>query len=131
MGMGASVNCASVVSGRSFLSLFCPPVSIRIQFVGASQTNPAGTISRSNDWRDRAPFRARRWLSGGHVQTIASFLLPRKIHLPPPQERLVEVALGVQVRCWCYWQQDHRSDALTLIVIHGLEGSSDSQYMSG
>jgi predicted alpha/beta-fold hydrolase len=77
-------------------------------------------------------FRARRWLGGGHVQTIASFLLPRKIHLPKAEERLVEVEPGVKVRSWCYWQSEaHRQEALTLIVVHGLEGSSDSQYMLG
>jgi len=80
------------------------------------------------------------------VQTIASFLLPRKIHLPPAEERLVEVAPGIKVRCWCYWQgakrgaekgaerrpeKDDRTKPLTLIVVHGLEGSSDSQYMLG
>jgi uncharacterized protein len=83
-------------------------------------------------WADRAPFRPRRWLRGGHVQTIASFLIPRIIHLPPAEERLVEVALGIKVRCWCYWQKDQeKRKALTLIVVHGLEGSSDSQYMTG
>ena len=85
-------------------------------------------------WTGRAPFRARRWLGGGHVQTIASFLLPRKIHLPPAEERLVEVAPGIKVRCWCYWQGSQKADRaqpLTLIVVHGLEGSSDSQYMQG
>ena len=85
-------------------------------------------------WADRAPFRARRWLAGGHVQTIASFLLPRKIHLPPAEERLVEVAPGIKVRCWCYWRGTTKADRaqpLTLIVVHGLEGSSDSQYMLG
>jgi predicted alpha/beta-fold hydrolase len=66
------------------------------------------------------------------VQTIASFLLPRKIHLPPAMERLVEVEPGIKIRCWCYWQDEaHRQEALTLIVVHGLEGSSDSQYMLG
>lgn len=75
-------------------------------------------------------FRARKWLRGGHVQTIASFLLPRRIHLPPPEELLIEVAPGVQVRCWCYWHKD-RSSALTVIAVHGLEGSSESQYMLG
>jgi hypothetical protein len=79
----------------------------------------------------RAPFRARRWLSGGHVQTIASFLLPRKIHLPAAEERLIEVTPGIKVRCWCYWQKEDRTQPLTLIVVHGLEGSSDSQYMQG
>jgi predicted alpha/beta-fold hydrolase len=71
------------------------------------------------------------------VQTIASFLLPRKIHLPPAEERLVEVAPNIKVRCWCYWQKNNEQDnearrkSLTLIVVHGLEGSSDSQYMTG
>ncbi len=93
-------------------------------------------VSR-REWTGRAPFRARRWLSGGHVQTIASFLLPRKIHLPPGGERLVEVAPGIKIRCWCYWQgaergaRKDRAQPLTIIVVHGLEGSSDSQYMQG
>jgi len=66
------------------------------------------------------------------VQTIASFLLPRRIHLPAAEERLVEVAPGVQVRCFAYWQAcEARSSALTLIVVHGLEGSHESQYMLG
>ena len=66
------------------------------------------------------------------MQTIASFLLPRKIDLPPPEERLVEVAPAVQVRCLCYWQTcEIRCSALTLIVVHGLEGSHESQYMLG
>lgn len=65
------------------------------------------------------------------MQTIASFLLPRKIHLPPAEDRLVEVATGIKARCWCYWQGEDRTKALTAIVVHGLEGSSDSQYMMG
>ena len=36
---------------------------------------------------------------------------------------------GVPVLCHCHWQKDRR--ALTLIVVHGLEGSSESQYMLG
>jgi predicted alpha/beta-fold hydrolase len=98
--------------------------------VGTKQTGPKQI--RTDPSTQRPPFRSRRWLGGGHVQTIASFLLPRKIHLPAPEERLVEVEPGIQVRCWCYWH-DHaqRQSALTLIVVHGLEGSSDSQYMLG
>lgn len=64
------------------------------------------------------------------MQTIASFLLSRKVHLPPAEERLIEVAGGIKLRCLCYWQRD-RGKPLTLIVVHGLEGSSDSQYMQG
>lgn len=56
--------------------------------------------------------------------------MPRRIHLRGAEERLVEVASGIKVRCWCHWQQD-RTTAMTLIVVHGLEGSSESQYMIG
>lgn len=68
------------------------------------------------------------------MQTIASFLLPRRVHLPPGEERLIEVAPGIKVRCWCRWWSERGNDrrsALTLIVVHGLEGSTDSEYMLG
>lgn len=72
----------------------------------------------------------RRWLRGGHVQTVASFLFRRSLQLPEPEARMIEVAPGVRVLCHCHWQAD-RAGALTLIVVHGLEGSSESQYMLG
>ena len=66
------------------------------------------------------------------MQTIASFLLPRRIQLPGGEERQVEVEPGIKIRCWCYWQSEaERRQALTIVVVHGLEGSSDSQYMLG
>ena len=79
---------------------------------------------------ERSAFRPRRFLSGGHVQTIASFLLPRRFSLATPEERLVEVEPGVCVLCHCHWQPERQSP-LTVIVVHGLEGSSESKYMMG
>jgi predicted alpha/beta-fold hydrolase len=76
-----------------------------------------------------APFRARRFLRGGHVQTLAAFFLPRRIELPRSERRLIEVEPGIPVLCHCHWQKNKRT--LTLIVVHGLEGSSESQYMLG
>lgn len=61
---------------------------------------------------------------------MASFWLRRRIQLPPAEERLIEVEPGISLRCLCYWQA-HREIPLTLILVHGLEGSSDSQYMQG
>jgi predicted alpha/beta-fold hydrolase len=87
--------------------------------VGTSQTEDGGR-----------PFKPRRWLRGGHVQTLASFLITRHFRVPAPEERLIEVAPGIQVLCHCHWQAD-RARALTIIVVHGLEGSSESQYMLG
>ena len=75
-------------------------------------------------------FVPRRGLRGGHIQTLASYFLPRRIPLPAAEARLIEVEPGVQVLCHCHWQAD-RESALTVIVVHGLEGSSDSQYMLG
>ncbi len=50
--------------------------------------------------------------------------------LPPAEERFVEVGGGAQVLCHCHWLPA-RSDAMTIIIVHGLEGSSDSGYMRG
>lgn len=63
------------------------------------------------------------------MQTLAAFFLPRRIDLPPAEKRLIEVEPGIPVLCHCHWQQNRST--LTLIVIHGLEGSSESQYMLG
>ena len=67
---------------------------------------------------------------GGHLQTLGGFLLQRPILLPASESRMVEVAPGVQVLCHCHWQPERRR-ALTIIVVHGLEGSSDSGYSVG
>jgi predicted alpha/beta-fold hydrolase len=72
----------------------------------------------------------RRGLRGGHLQTLASFFLPRRIALSPSEKRLIEVEPGARVLCHCHWQPD-RENSLTVIIVHGLEGSSESQYMLG
>src|SRR5215470_3636876 len=75
-------------------------------------------------------FQPRRGLSGGHRQTLANFFLLRRVMLPPPEARLIEVEAGVKTLAHCHWQSD-RQNALTVILVHGLEGSSDSPYMLG
>jgi predicted alpha/beta-fold hydrolase len=75
-------------------------------------------------------FLPRRPFRGGHLQTLASYFLSRRIELPPAEKRLIEVEAGTKTLCHCYWQSD-RQRALTVIAVHGLEGSSDSQYMRG
>ncbi len=76
------------------------------------------------------PFVSRRGLRGGHLQTLAGNFLKRENRLPEPEERLFQVEPEVQVLCHCHWQSD-RGRTLTLMIVHGLEGSSDSQYVLG
>ena len=75
-------------------------------------------------------FLPRRFLSGVHRQTLASFFLSRHIVLPSAERRLIEVEPGIKVLAHCHWQSE-RQNALTVIIVHGLEGSSDSHYMIG
>ena len=95
-------------------------------------------MSSPQTWQPTEPFRPRWGIGNGHFQTIASHLLPRAVALPPAEERLIEVAPGIRVRCECHWQAGNngnaieaRRTALTVIAVHGLEGSSDSQYLRG
>lgn len=77
-------------------------------------------------------FVPRRGLRNPHAQTLAGNFLPRTSALPAPEERFFQVEEDVEVRCVCHWQpDDRRHQALTVIIVHGLEGSSDSKYVIG
>jgi len=76
------------------------------------------------------PFEPRRPFIRGHGQTIVGNFLPRRNKLPPPEERLIEVESAMSVLCQCHWQAN-RSNAMTMIIVHGLEGSTESQYVIG
>ena len=84
----------------------------------------------SNGLRVANDFIPRRWLRGGHRQTIAGNFLKRTSGLPEAEERLFQIERDVQILCHCHWQAE-RQKRLTLIIAHGLEGSSNSQYVIG
>ncbi len=94
-------------------------------------------IAQQLEWLES--FEPRRFLRNGHIQTIAGNFLPRKHpHLPPPEECVIEVEPGTSshgpssVLCHCHWQPEAvRSSRATIILLHGLEGSSQSQYVVG
>lgn len=70
-------------------------------------------------------------LRNGHLMTIAATFWPRAFpQLPPSISRLFEVEPGTQVRGDCHWQAEPRKHP-TLVLLHGLEGSSESRYMLG
>ena len=109
----------------------CDPIpsAARESFPSQPPAVRAAETSGAHDFFGE-PFRPRRPFVGGHVQTIAGNFLPRQNQLPPAEERLFRVEPEVQVLCHCHWQAD-RASAMTLVVVHGLEGSSDSQYVIG
>jgi predicted alpha/beta-fold hydrolase len=79
-------------------------------------------------------FQPRRGLSNGHLQTIIGNFLPRPAF--PLQSRaeyvVVDPADGSRVLCHCDWQPDDiRAERTAVVLVHGLEGSSDSRYMQG
>ena len=76
------------------------------------------------------PFVPRRFLRSGHLQTLAGNFLPRENRLPTPEERLFQVEEEVQIMCHCHWQPQ-REGRMTVVLVHGLEGSSLSQYVIG
>jgi predicted alpha/beta-fold hydrolase len=79
-------------------------------------------------------FVPRRWLANRHLQTIVGNFLPR----PPfpfksvAETVLVDPADGSRVLCQCDWQPEAvRAERLTVLLVHGLEGSSESRYIKG
>jgi len=81
------------------------------------------------------PFVPHALLRGGHAQTVAASLRLARLKLLREERglyesRLVEVERDVRVLLKCRWQTD-RLKAPTLLIMHGLEGSSESLYVVG
>ena len=83
-------------------------------------------------------FVPRWWLRNGHLQTIFGNVLRRTDRLPVAEAQLVEVApahgtqISSQVLCECHWQPAAvRAARPAAILLHGLEGSAQSQYVVG
>jgi hypothetical protein len=105
-------------------------------------------------------FLPRRFLRNNHLQTLVGNFKRRQYVLPEPEARLIEVdsekeATGESnlsipvaserlerakadvaarrasfVLCHCHWQAN-AGQCPTVVLVHGLEGSSRSQYMLG
>jgi len=79
-------------------------------------------------------FVPHRLLRNGHLQTIAGNFWPRPPFRLHAEEATVEVdpADGSRVLCHCHWQpRPVRASRLTVVLLHGLEGSSHSRYICG
>ena len=76
------------------------------------------------------PFAPHRLFRNGHAQTIAAYAWPRRFRFASERDqvRLFEVAPGVKVLAHCRWQTNP-TDHPTIVVWHGIEGSTSSNYM--
>jgi predicted alpha/beta-fold hydrolase len=81
-----------------------------------------------NDFRP-SEFRPR--FTGGHKQTLYAWARRRRFpNLSSPVERYFDVAPDARVLTHCHWHP-RPADRPTLLLLHGLEGSSRAHYMSG
>jgi predicted alpha/beta-fold hydrolase len=63
--------------------------------------------------------------------TIASTFVPRRFVIPAAEERLFRVDPESQLLAHCHWQPGRRKDAPVIVIVHGLEGSSEGNYVRG
>jgi len=66
----------------------------------------------------------------GHAQTIAAYAWPRRFRFVSTndEQRLFDVEPGVRILAYCRWHSDRAKHA-TVVVWHGIEGSTSSNYM--
>lgn len=76
------------------------------------------------------PFNAHCVFSGGHAQTLASYAWPRRFRLRAhvDHKRLFQVAPDTKVLANCRWQTNP-TEHPTIVIWHGMEGSSAAVYM--
>ena len=77
------------------------------------------------------PSEYRPLVTGGHRQTLYAWARPRRFpRLPAPVERYFDVAADARVLAHCHWQHAPARRP-TIVMLHGLEGSSRAHYMRG
>lgn len=76
-------------------------------------------------------FQAHPWLRNPHIMTVLASYWPRDLsRLAPATERLIEVEPGTRLLAKCHWQTVPQRHP-TVVLVHGLGGSSESSYMLG
>ena len=80
----------------------------------------------------RMPFNPPPKLKNAHAQTLAGTVIPRRFNaiLRNSEPRFFDIAPAVRVLAHCSWQRNRRQRP-TLVILHGMEGSTESRYMLG
>ena len=80
---------------------------------------------------DERPFRPHPLLKNGHLMTVVAAFMRRRFLLPPAEDRCFQVDAQSRLLGHCHWQEGKDRAAPVLVLVHGLEGSSASNYMLG
>lgn len=104
--------------------------------MGDHFTGESALASASHDWLEE--FKPVRFLGNNHLQTIAGNFIRRRFALPVAEPWFLEVEAATadrrstELRCDCWWQSSAtRRERPTVLIVHGLEGSSQSKYVLG
>ncbi|HZS43775.1 MAG TPA: alpha/beta fold hydrolase [Blastocatellia bacterium] len=89
-------------------------------------------IIRLNALADKWRFEPYRTLRNRHLMTIIPSYLPRHYSNEklPVDSRIIEVDPDQRVLVHCHWQKD-KQNRPTVLIVHGMEGSSSSKYALG
>lgn len=122
--MGTLYSILGQESGCNPLMGIIPAIQLCVLFPFCAMMHPMSGILPS--------YQPPLLLRNPHAMTLVPRYLPRNISLTglPQESRLFTVEPGTQLRGWCHWQKD-RTAAPTVVLVHGLEGCSESRYMRG
>jgi predicted alpha/beta-fold hydrolase len=76
-------------------------------------------------------FEPHAWMRNGHAMTVASAYWPRRFALAKGEARLFRVTEDSQLLAACHRHEGKRKDVPVIAIVHGLEGSCDSNYVLG
>jgi len=107
------------------------PLSYQLARVTIGRVTSASAHRPSAAHTAIPPYRPLPRWNGGHRMTVYAWGRQRRFpSLPAPEPRLFRVAPDAQVLAHCHWQAD-RTARPTVLLLHGLEGSSEAHYMVG
>src|SRR3984893_6025244 len=77
------------------------------------------------------PFEPHPLLKNGHAMTIATAFVPRRFDIPRAEARLFQVAPDSRLLGHCHWQPGRPRATAVIVIVHGLDGWSDSNDVRG
>ena len=97
----------------------------------STETFDPASLQRLRDELSHRPFVPPRLLSPGDLQTLGAYFWRGRfgaMDVSGDEARLFDIEPGTQVLGRCRWQP-HRKEHPTVVMWHGIEGSSNSPYM--